>query len=99
VLPAATKDHIVSTARRLVAHSGGSPPDVESWCTGVELTATRVAFLLTSDLGVSARALSVETSPGQPLTSKQRLKDLIGFSISEAYFDARKMLGMGAAGR
>jgi tetratricopeptide (TPR) repeat protein len=99
VMPSATKEHLVSTARRLVAQNGGTPPDVERWCTGVELTATRVAFLLTGDLGLSARALSVETSPGQPLTSKQRLKDLIAFSISEPYFEARKMLGLNAAGR
>ncbi len=98
-LPAASREHVLTTVRRLVAQHGGTPPDVEGWCTGVELTATRVAFLLTSDLGVAARALSVETSPGQPLSSKQRLKDLIGFSISEAYFEARKMLGLGPGGR
>jgi tetratricopeptide (TPR) repeat protein len=99
VLPGATRDHIVTTARRLMAQHGGTPPDVERWCTGLELTATRVAFLLTSDLGVAARALSVEASPGQTLTSKQRLKDLIAFSISEPYFEARKALGMGAGSR
>jgi golgin subfamily B member 1 len=99
LLPAASRDHIVATARRLVAQHGGSPPDVERWCTGVELTATRAAFLLVNDLGAAARSLSAETSAGQPLTAKQRLKDLIGFSASEAYFEARKLLGMTGVAR
>jgi hypothetical protein len=89
----------VAVARRLVAQHGGTPPDVERWCAGVELTASRAAFLLVNDLGAAARSLSAETLPGQPLSAKQRLKDLIAFSVSEAYFDARKMLGMGAGPR
>jgi tetratricopeptide (TPR) repeat protein len=96
LLPAASRDHIVATARRLVAQHGGSAPDVDRWCTGVELTATRAAFLLINDLGAAARALSAETSAVQALSAKQRLKDLIAFSVSESYFEARKMLGLSA---
>ena len=99
LLPAASRDHIVSAARRLVAQHGGTPPDMDRWCTGVELTATRAAFLLINDLGAAARSLAAETFSGQPLTAKQRLKDLIGFSASEGYFEARKLLGIAAGPR
>jgi tetratricopeptide (TPR) repeat protein len=94
LLPPATRDHIIATARRLVAQNGGTAPEVDRWCTGIELTATRVAFLLIHDLGAAARSLATEASSGQPLSAKQRLKDLIGFSVSETYLEARKMVGM-----
>ncbi len=76
LLPAASRDHIVSAARRLVAQHGGTPPDVDRWCAGVELTASRAAFLLVNDLGAAARSLSAEATTNQPLSAKQRLKDL-----------------------
>lgn len=95
LLPQATRDHIVAGARRLIAKQGGAFPDVDRWCSAVELSAARAAFVMVNDLVVAARALAAEASAGHALPAKQRLKDLVGFSISETYFEARRALGLG----
>jgi hypothetical protein len=97
VLPPATREHVVSAARRLIAKHAGAFPDVERWCNAVELSATRAAFLLVNDLVLAARVLAQEAAHAGPLSAKQRLRDLVGFSISERYFEARALLGLGAA--
>ena len=95
LLPTATRDQVVGGARRLIAKSGGAVPDVDRWCNAVELSAARAAFLLVNDLVLAARALAAEAGTRESLSAKQRLKDLVGFSISEGYFEARTLLGLG----
>jgi tetratricopeptide (TPR) repeat protein len=95
LLPPTTRDHIIAGARRLIAKHGGAFPDVDRWCNAVELSAARAAFLLVNDLVVSARALAAEAGAQGSLSVKQRLKDLVAFSISESYFEARGLLGLG----
>jgi tetratricopeptide (TPR) repeat protein len=97
VLPPVTREHIVSSARRLIAKHGGAFPDVDRWCNAVELSAARAAFLMVSDLVLAARVLAQEAAHAGPLSAKQRLRDLVGFSISERYFEARALLGLGSA--
>ncbi len=86
-------DGDLTTAARAFAGNGDSP-DLGRWQTGLHLSGTRLAFLLTHDLGVAARALAAEPPGLCPLPAKQRLKDLVGFSVSETYFAARKALGL-----
>lgn len=94
LLPLQTRDQIVATTRRLIAKQGGGFPDVDRWCNAVELSAARAAFLLVNDLVVAAHLLTAEAASARALTVKQRLKDLVGFSVSERYFEARRMLGL-----
>jgi hypothetical protein len=58
------------------------------------LTAARVGFLLSSDLTAAARMISTETASTSPLPPKERLRDLLAYSVSEEYFAARKFLGL-----
>jgi hypothetical protein len=94
VVPAAARDTLIGAGRALLAASNGQLPDVDRWYSAVELSAARAAFVLVSDLGMAARGLSADSGEGQALPAKQRLKDLVTFSVSPAYFEAREALGL-----
>jgi tetratricopeptide (TPR) repeat protein len=90
------RERLVASVRRLVAKHGGVFPDVDRWSAAVELSAARAAYLLVNDLVLAARVLAAEAAAGNTMTAKLRLKDLVAFSISEPYFEARRALGLGA---
>lgn len=83
---------IVAVAERVRAERG-DVIDARRWVAGVDLTAARVALLLSGDLRAAARVLSADRLWSSPLTAKQRLKDLLAFSVSDEYFYCRKRLG------
>ena len=72
----------------------GEVIDMEAWMGATDLTAARVGFVLGSDLPAAARVISTEPSTTSPLVAKQRLKDLIAYSVSDSYFTVRKFLGL-----
>ena len=72
----------------------GEVIDMEAWMGATDLTAARVGFVLGSDLPAAARVISTEPASTSPLVAKQRLKDLIAYSVSESYFAVRKFLGL-----
>ena len=94
IVPPEGRATLTVAGRELLAAHGGQLPDVDRWYSAVELSAARAAFLLVSDLGTAARGLAADSGEGQTLTAKQRLKDLVTFSVSPAYFGARRMLGL-----
>jgi tetratricopeptide (TPR) repeat protein len=89
------RERLVVSVRRLVAKHGGVFPDVDRWFAGVELSALRASFLLVNDLVAAARSLAAEAAAGNAISAKLWLKDLVAFSISEPYFEARRALGLG----
>ena len=72
----------------------GEVIDMEVWMGATDLTAARVGFVLGGDLPAAARVISAEPATQSPLIAKQRLKDLIAYSVSEEYFAVRKFLGL-----
>ena len=68
--------------------------DLSKWWTTTELTANRAGFLLCNDLEVAARMISLEPAGIGAMTPKEKVKDLVLYSISEDYFQARQHLGM-----
>jgi hypothetical protein len=78
-------------AKFVAAHPG--PVDFEKWIVATELSAARAALVLAGDLGAAARVIASEpTASAMPV--KDRLKDLIAFSVSEDYFICRHLLGL-----
>jgi tetratricopeptide (TPR) repeat protein len=93
IVPKNVSEQIAGVGRRLLAERGGAI-DVPGWMGAADLTAARVGFALTNDLASAARVISTEPVAGSPLSPKDRLRDLLAFSVSEDYFAVRKVLGL-----
>ncbi len=72
----------------------GETVDFEKWLVATDLSAARAALLVTGDLWAAARVISSEPPTQSSLPVKERLKDLIAFSVSEEYFICRRLLGL-----
>ncbi len=89
-------DQIGALLRRLV--SGDTVADVKRWARAAELAGYRVGYLLCDDLATAASAISQEQRMlGSFLTPKDALRELIVYSVSEDYFNARRALGLNVA--
>jgi tetratricopeptide (TPR) repeat protein len=69
--------------------------DTRAWLQGVAYTSTRAGFVLCDNLDVAAQLLTREGDEGSPVSAKDRIRDLIAYSVSEPYFRLRKELGLG----
>jgi tetratricopeptide (TPR) repeat protein len=72
----------------------GGQVNLKKWFQAVELTACRAGFLLSGDLDVTRKMITME--PGLPgdVTPTEKLKDVLLFSVSEQYFRLRETLGI-----
>lgn len=92
-LQPAQLDALRNVARRFVEAGGRS--DVKQWMRAVELTACRAGFLLCNDLETAARMLQALPPEGPTdLPAKEKVKELVLFSVSESYFQLREALGI-----
>ena len=95
-LPGGARDQMRSLMRRFV-EAGGST-DVKRWALGTEITGYRIGFLLCDDLVTAAHLISQEQAAfGSSMTPKDKIKELVLYSISEDYFKARKGIGIAVA--
>ena len=58
------------------------------------LTATRVGYLICNDLEVAARLVQTEPVSIGVAEPKDKLRDLLLWSVSEEYFTVREHLGL-----
>jgi tetratricopeptide (TPR) repeat protein len=73
----------------------GARTDVKKWLQCVELTACRAGFLICNDLETAGRMIAA-LGPAGPvdLPPKEKIKELVLFSVSEEYFRLREALGI-----
>lgn len=67
---------------------------VTSWRSATDLTANRVGLILANDLETAAKMIATETSTTSTAPVKERLRELLAFASSEAYFQVRRHLGL-----
>ncbi|MEZ4367269.1 MAG: tetratricopeptide repeat protein [Kofleriaceae bacterium] len=67
---------------------------VTGWRSGTDHTANRVGFVLAGDLETAARAIATENAALSTLSVKERLQELLAFSVSDGYFAVRRHLGI-----
>ncbi|MEZ4254354.1 MAG: hypothetical protein R3A78_01355 [Polyangiales bacterium] len=69
--------------------------DVKRWIQAVELTACRTGFLFCNDLMIAAQMIqSLPPETPVDLPPKEKIKELVLFSVSEQYFRLREFLGL-----
>jgi tetratricopeptide (TPR) repeat protein len=72
----------------------GAKANVKHWVNAAEYSATRAGFVLCGDLDVAKKIVTAEpVTPGAP-SAKEKMKDLLLFSVGEQYAALRKTLGV-----
>lgn len=72
----------------------GEVTDIKQWVNSVELTGCRSGLLLANDLEVAARMIQAEAGAVDEISPKEKIKELVLFSVSEEYFRLREALGI-----
>jgi tetratricopeptide (TPR) repeat protein/tRNA A-37 threonylcarbamoyl transferase component Bud32 len=85
------REILASTVSKLL-QSGGAI-DLKKWVSAVDLTADRAGFLLAHDLGVAVQVMRA-TEDAASVSSKERGKEIVLYSISEPYLKLREKLGI-----
>jgi hypothetical protein len=85
-------EQLAGLVRKFAASQG--EVNLNRWLTAVEMTANRVGFLLCNDLEVAAKMVSTEPAAVGSLPPKEKVKELVLYSISEEFFSARAQLGL-----
>ncbi|MCA9717541.1 MAG: tetratricopeptide repeat protein [Myxococcales bacterium] len=68
--------------------------DVKRWARCAQIAGYRAGLLLCDDLGTAARVIRQEERLIGGITAKEALTELILYSVSEQYFDARRRVGV-----
>ncbi|MBW2731252.1 MAG: tetratricopeptide repeat protein, partial [Deltaproteobacteria bacterium] len=83
---------LAGVVQRFLARGG--QVDLKRWLSGVEQTCSRVGFILCNDLEVAAKMVMTEPATVGSLPPKERVKELVLYSVSEEYFRVRSELGL-----
>ena len=86
-------DALRSLGKRFI--DAGARADVKKWLQSVELTSCRAGFLVANDLETAAKMVTQLGASGPiDLPPKEKIKELVLFSVSEEYFTLREHLGI-----
>ncbi|HEU5059201.1 MAG TPA: tetratricopeptide repeat protein [Kofleriaceae bacterium] len=84
----------VDALREVVARLPAGRPDLVRWRNAVDRTARRAALVICGELAAAASMVSSEaTQVGGP-RPQEKVRELVAFSVSPAYFAARRRLGL-----
>jgi hypothetical protein len=86
------KELLASTVTKLI-QSGGAI-DLKKWVAAIDLTADRAGFLLAHDLAVACEVMRA-TDEASSVPSKERVKEIVLYSISQEYLALRELLQIG----
>jgi len=92
-VPAQMLEQLSAVVQRFATGKGEA--DIHKWANAVDMTATRVGFLICNDLDVAARLVQSEPVSIGIADPKDKIRDLLIWSISEDYFLVREHLGLG----
>ena len=74
--------------------NSGRNPDLSQWLRAVDYSADRIGLLLCGDLRQSIACVKNETFQIGKSSVKDKVKELILYSISDEYFALRRELGL-----
>ncbi|UQA56607.1 serine/threonine-protein kinase [Polyangium aurulentum] len=85
------RDQLASAVTKLLQ---AGAIDLKKWVAGVDLTADRAGFIVANDLELSQEMIKATDEASSAVPQKERLKELVLFSVSEEYFAIRRQLGI-----
>ncbi len=74
--------------------ASGKNPNLSAWLTQVEHTCIRMGLVLCGDLHEAASCIKNDTNPIGKATVKEKIREMVLFSISDEYFQIRERLGL-----
>ncbi len=95
-LPGPQRDTLRSLTQKLL--EAAPELDMKAWMAGVDLTADRVGFVLSNDLKIANAVIEASPEDASSVGRKDRLRELLAFSVSEPYFELRKRIGIALGG-
>ncbi len=69
-------------------------PDLKGWVQGIAFTSGRAGFVLCDSIDSAARVLTQQGDEGMAVPFKERIRDLVAYSVSPNYLKLRKVLGL-----
>jgi tetratricopeptide (TPR) repeat protein len=72
----------------------GENPNLSEWLTSVDHTSTRMGLIMCGDIHQAASCIKNDTNPVGKASAKDKIRELVLFSISDEYFQLRKALGL-----
>ena len=90
--PPQTLEQLGVVVQRFIATK--SDADLHKWSAAVDMTASRAGFLVCNDLDVAARLVQSEPMSVGMAERKDKIRDLVQWSISDEYFALREHLGL-----
>lgn len=84
-------DQIGVLARKVVDKGD---PDMKGWAKGVAYTTSRAGFLMCDSIDNAARVLTQQGDEGMAVPFKDRIRDLVAYSVSRPYLKLRKSVGL-----
>jgi hypothetical protein len=86
------KEALGAVVQRFVTNKGEA--DIHKWANAVDMTATRMGFLICNDLEVATRIVQTEPVSIGVADPKEKIRDLVLWSVSDEYFALREHLGL-----
>jgi tetratricopeptide (TPR) repeat protein len=74
-------------------------PNLSDWLSAVDHTASRVGLLLCGDLQQAASCIKNDLNPIGKTSIKEKIREMVLFSISDEYFELRRQLGLSIENR
>jgi hypothetical protein len=72
----------------------GENPNLSQWLTSVDHTSARMGLIMCGDLHQASSCIKNDTNPVGKASAKDKIRELVLFSISDDYFQLRKQLGL-----
>jgi tetratricopeptide (TPR) repeat protein len=85
-------EQLAAVVQRFVTNKGEA--DIHKWANAVDMTATRMGFLICNDLEIAARIVQSEPVSIGVADPKDKIRDLVLWSVSDEYFALREHLGL-----
>jgi hypothetical protein len=83
------REKLASLVSKLLQTGGAL--DLKKWVAAIDLTVDRAGFVLAHDLAISTEVMRA-TEDGASVPVKERMKEIVLFSVSEEYFATREKL-------